>query len=281
MTPVPSDSDLLRSPCARVRLDGVQRVAAAGGPVADLLPLLGDDAPYLFAHAGRGFIAEVRADALVAVQDLYRLTGRSPDFGPVTLRRAMDAEDAQAQASDLLAAMQPAAREQLLARVDLDLAERVQPQAFESSACRAYRVLQELGRVDYVRQQVDPVTLLTPLQSQVNISQVQSQRPRPHLRFDGAEGAVGFLYRDGSRWVQDFSEAPEARRIKRMLGSFMRAERGQLPRVVGAAEGKPSKNADGSLVIDGTVPRDVADPADYLASLAAFCEGLFPCELVA
>ncbi|NOY27072.1 MAG: hypothetical protein GXP62_14480 [Oligoflexia bacterium] len=266
--------------CARTRLQGVQRLRQAGGPVALLLPLLADDAPYLFAHAGRGFLAELRADALVAIEDLYRLAGRQPDFGSVQMRRAMAEDQARSMSQALLDAMPPGPRIELLARVDQSLAERVQPQPFERDACRAYRVLQTLGRVPYQTQTVDPLTLLTPLQAQVNQTQVQTERPHPHLRFDGAQGPVGWVYRQGSRWVQDFSEAPETGRIRRMLNSFMRAESGQLPRVVGAAEGAPRSNPDGSLITDGVVSRDTADPADYLASLAAFCDGLLACELV-
>ncbi len=276
----PTDLDLLDSNSARTRLEGIRRIAEAGGPVAPLLPLLEDDAPYVFNHAGRPHIAEVRADALVAVQDLYRRAGRTPDFGPVTVRKAMPADDARSMAHSLLSALPEDVRRDLLARVDEDLGKCVQPQPFEVAACRAYCVLQALGRVPYLQQEPDEKTLLTPLQQEINQSQVQSDRPVPHLRFDGDQGRLGFLYRQDGRWVHDFSDAPESKRVQRMLGSFMRAERGQLPRVVGAAEGKPQKNPDGSLVLDGTVPRDVDDPVEYLASLAAFCEGLFTCELV-
>lgn len=280
MSAAPDDLRLLTSPCARIRLDGVQRVQQAGGPLKALLPLLDDDAPYLYAHAGQGYLAEVRADALVAVQALARAAGGAPDLGSLTVRKAMPAEDAQAQAQGLLSAMPPALREPLLARVDLHLAEHVQPSPFEAAACRAYRVLQELGRVPYLHQSLDPVTLLTPLQAAIHQGQAEGERPRPHLRIDGEDGPLGFIYRQGERWVQDFTEAPQARRAARMVGSFIRAERGELPRVVGAAEGAPRRNPDGSLVLDGVVSRQVADPVEYLRSLAAFCDGLFTCQIV-
>lgn len=273
------DVALLASSCARARLQGIERIAAAGGPVELLLPLLEDDAPYLYAHAGRGFLAEVRADALVAVEDLYRAARREPDFGMVLVRKAMPAESALGQASMLLSALPQDQAEAILAQAEADLALQVQPQPFEHEACRAYRVLQLLERVPYERQRVDPRTWLTPLQAQVHGTQVVSDRPRPCLRLGTADAPLGWVYRRDGQWVQDFSESPDARRAQRMVGSIMRAEGGQLPRVVGAAEGAPRRSGDGSLVLDGTVPRDVADPFEYLASLAAFCDGLFPCEL--
>ncbi|MCK6506502.1 hypothetical protein L6R53_24535 [Myxococcota bacterium] len=270
---------LLTSSCARQRCEGVQRVLAAGGPVDLLLPLLQDDAPYLYAHAGRGWLAEVRADALVAIQDLCRAEGRDPGLGLVTVRKAMAADDAQGQAQGLLGAMPPVLRDPLLARVDAHLDAVVQPAPHERAACRAYRVLQELGRVTYIRQALDPRTLLTPLQAQVHGSQAVSDRPRPHLRLSDDGGTLGFVFRQDGRWVLDFTEAPAARRAARMVGSFQRGERGELPRVVGARQGAPRSHPDGSLVLDGTVPRDVADPLDYLCSLQAFCQGLFTAEL--
>ncbi|RME24117.1 MAG: hypothetical protein D6798_11990 [Deltaproteobacteria bacterium] len=271
---------LLSSPRARDRLEGLKRLEQQGGPVEAALPLLDDDAPYLFAHAGRGYIAEVRADALVTVQTLYRLAGRRPDFGPVTVRKAMPQDDAFSQAASIVQALPPEQREALRARVDAHLAARVRPEPFETPACRAYCTLQLLGRIRYERQEVDPVTLLTPLQAEVAASQVRSDRPRPHLRFGTADRPLGWFYRQDGRWVEDLAETPEAPRIRRFLRSFTTSDHGELPRVVGAAEGAPRHNPDGSLVLDGTVPRDVADPAEYLASLAAFLDGLVPCELV-
>ncbi len=276
----PSIAALLRSARARDRVEGLARLEHAGGPVDSALTLLADDAPYLYAHAGRSFIAEVRADALLTVQALYRAAGRRPDFGPVTLRKAMPAQDAAAQAASILEALPPEQRSALLERVDAHLDAQVRPDDFERSACRSYCTLQLLGRVRYQQQAVDPVTLLTPLQAGVAATQVRTERPRPHLRFNGPDGPVGWLFRRDGRWVDDLAESPAAPRIRRMVRSFATADHGELPRVVGAAEGHPRRNADGSLVLDGTVPRDVADPFEYLASLAAFLDGLLPCELV-
>lgn len=271
---------LLRSGAVLDRLEGIDAVVAQGGPIELLIPLLQDDAPYLYERAGRRWIAEVSAYALDAWAELAARVGPLPALGPVRVRKAMDAGRALDAARERLAGLTADRRRELEEQARRRLEERVQPWPEEEAVCRAYITLQLLGEVSYEWQRPDPVTGLTPLQPEIHRSQMVSPRPRPHLRFDGPDGPVGYVYRAGGRWLEDFGESPLVPRIRSLLRSFRNSEGGELPRVAGALEGRPRHAPGGGFVLEGVVPRDVADPLEYLASLHALMVEIVPCTLV-
>lgn len=280
-TPLPpSEAEvaaLLSSPVAADRAEGAALVGEQG--LGTLVPrvraLLGDDAPYTFPHGPRAMIGEVRSAALVALQAIYRRARRAPDFGPVTVRRAMPADEAIGAAAGLPAAAWAAA--------DTRLAERVRPDPADREAARAYAALQAAGKVDYRVEEVDPRDWLTPLQREVSASQLQSQRPRPHLRVATAarpDETAGFVYREGTRWVFDFAEGAPNQRARAFFREILRADRAGMSRPARDAQGRPRRNADGSLVLDGTIPLDTPDPTPVLSALAAFAAPEWYAELV-
>jgi hypothetical protein len=280
-------TDLLVSPCAEMRMQGIARWAEHGGPIVDLLPLLRDPAPVLRWHGGHAVIVEVRAAALVALQDMCRLGRRTWDLGPVTVRRAMPAEEAARRAAELLARLATDRQGSVLAAVDQALARTVVPPTdADRRACHDYLVLLELGEVDYVVQEVNGRTWLTPLQEEIHASQMASPRPRPHVRFDGEVGPVGYLYRAESAsgradWVLDFDESPVGREIAGLVRQWMGVEKGGVPRVLFDAEGRPLLDSHGrAFQLDGTVPADTDEPLDYLHSVAAFVARHHRCQVV-
>jgi hypothetical protein len=244
---------LLTAPSAAERIWGVDRWTEYLGADAHLLPLLDDDAPVVRSHGGRRLLVEVRATALVALQDRHRGARHGWPYGPVVVRRAMPVDDATAQATAALDALDPAARAAVADRVETTLADRVGPP--EDDACRAYCTLLALGLVPHEVQEVDPATLLTPLQVAVHRSQLVSPRPVPHLRFDGPDGPVGYLYRERT-WVHDLDESPLGRDVARSLERLVAADR-------------PRWTATGPDAGDG--PDDVARLRDVAAALARVC----------
>jgi hypothetical protein len=272
--------DLLTAASSEFRMMGIARWAEHHGPREDLVPLLADTAPVVHVHGGRRMISEVRAAALVTLQDRYRLVKDAWDLGPVTVRKAMPVEEAVRRAGESLTALPVERREAVLDAVDLTLARVVQPLEKDREACRAYVVLQELGEVDYLVQSVNAVSLLTPLQEEIHASQMKSPRPTPHVRFDGDHGPVGYLYRD-RHWVLDFDESPLGRDIRDLVRLWMGVERGGVPRVLFDADGRPLTDEDGrAFRLDGVVPDDTDTPLDYLRSVAAFVGRHHRCQVI-
>lgn len=214
---------LLTAASAEQRVRGISEWTEHLGADEYLLPLLDDDAPVVREHAGHRRVVEVRAVALVALQDRRRGGGGWP-YGPVTVRVAMRVDEAAARARAALDQLHPVERAAVEHRVDTLLRERVEPWPEDRPACRDYAALLLLGRVPYQRQQVDPISLLTPLQVDVYRSQQSSPRPLPQLRFDGPDGPVGYLYRDQT-WVIDVDESPVGRQVRALLGQLARADR--------------------------------------------------------
>lgn len=226
---------LLTAPSAAERVWGVDRWTEYLGDDAHLLPLLDDEAPVVRSHGDRRLLVEVRAVALVALQDRHRGARHGWPYGPVVVRRAMPVDDATAQARAALDALAPAARSGVADRVTATLDERVVPSADDADACRAYCTLLVLGLVPHEVQDVDPTTLLTPLQVAVHRSQLVSPRPLPHLRFDGPDGPAGYLYRERT-WVHDLDESPLGRDVARFLERLAAAEPRRWAQAEAAAE---------------------------------------------
>lgn len=269
---------LLASSCAGQRAWGIARWTEHLGDDQQLVPLLQDDAPVIRVHAGSRVLVEVRALALVALQDRHRGVGGWP-FGPVTVRRAMTAGQAVRRAAELLGPLAPDRRADLLRRVDLAITTRVEPAPDELETCRAYLALQALGAVPYLRQQVDPVTLLTPVQVEIDAGRLRGTRPTPHLRVDGRHRPLGYVLLHDRRWVVDTDESPAGRDLADLIDRIRRiGPGGGVPRVRFAPGGEPLRAPDGSFRVDGVLPED--DGTDFLLSLAAFVSRQHPCEVV-
>lgn len=274
--PDPLYAPLLASPVAEERMEGIARWARFLGDTALLAPLLADDAPVIRHHAGRPMLVEVRATALVALQDRYRSTRRPWDLGPVLVRAAMSADEAERRCASL---PEPR-RSAVLAEADELLDRQVRPPEADRAACRAYVALQRAGEVRHERQEVAADTWLTPLQAEVHRSQMQSERPTPHVRFDGPGGPVGYLYRRDRSWVLDLDESPLAREIGGLVREWQRAGRGGVPRVLFDGD-VPRRHPSGQgLLLDGTIPTDTEAPLDYLRSVAAFVGQRHPAFVV-
>lgn len=278
-------ADLLVSPNAELRMHGIERWVKHNGDRRDLVPLLDDAAPVVRVHGGQRMISEVRAAALVALQDSYRRVGEPWDLGPVTVRGAMPAEVAVRHAARLVAELPPEKRRELYRTVEELLATTVDPKhAEDAEPCAAYLMLRELGAIPYEVQHVDDRTWLTPLQEEIHASQMRSPRPTPHLRFDGERGPVGYVYRQTDprpHWVLDFDEGPLGRDISDFIQRWMRLERGGILRVVFDDDGNPRTHPSGQgFLFDGVIPDDTDDPVEYLRSLAAVTARFYRCTLV-
>jgi hypothetical protein len=242
---------LLADAAALARVEGIARWEEFGAHAGEIAPLLHDAAPVPQASGGREFLVEVRAHALAALQRHYRAARAPWDLGPVTVRAAMPVEEAVRRA----AALRPAPP--VLEAAERVLAARVRPFPRDRAACLAYVVLQELGEVAYETQEVDGRTWLTPLQQRIEASRTGGARPTPHLRFDGPDGALGYVYRAGTGWVLDFGESPAAGEVAAAVRLVRGAVRGGVPRI-----------PPGGPPADGVVPDD-GDPVEWLRSLAA------------
>ncbi|MBL8930810.1 MAG: hypothetical protein JNL54_11855 [Kineosporiaceae bacterium] len=219
---------LLASPCAEQRAQGLAAWAEYGGATEDVLPLLEDAAPLVRERAGRSYVVEVRALALVALQERCRGQGSGWLFGPVRVRRAMPGPDAEAQAAALLADLAPPARAEAEAEADRVLRERVGPLPEHRPACRAYVLLQGSGRITHEVQEVIDGSLLTPLQQEILDGQLRSPRPVPHVRFADPTGRpVGYLYAALRRLTLDLDESEHAAQVRAYLASGVR--QGSLP----------------------------------------------------
>jgi len=262
-------------------MQGIGRWLECSGLPNELAPLLGDSAPVVRIHGGKYFLTEVRAAALVALQNQYRRTRRKWDLDPVSVRRAMLQEDAQTLAQEQLEKLSATQQETLGADVDRWLAESVNPPDDNHRvACRYYGVLLKLGAIQYETQEVNPETWLTDLQEQIHASQTVTPRPTPHVRFDGPHGPVGWLYRQSGQWVLDFDEGPLAREIRKLIESWIHAVPGGVPRIVFDAQGRPKRHPTGGFLTDGVVPPDTDSPIDYLRSVETFISAHHSCCLV-
>ncbi len=249
---------LLTARSAEQRVRGIGEWAEYFGDDTHLLPLLDDDAPVVRSHAGRPHLVEVRAVALVALQDRRRGAGHGWPYGPVVVRRAMPADVAAAQALAALDRLDPARREALVRQVEARLAEQVDPAPADREACRDYVTLLVLGLVSYERQEVDPERMLTPAQVAVHASQLRSTADAPReVRRSGRARRL---------------PVPRARPL------------GQRPRR------EPARPAGGRFLghlVTTDLPRwtgPVADPAAELAHLhavAAEVSPVHPCVVVA
>jgi hypothetical protein len=282
------DLAALDSSFARERIRGIEGVVENGryDAVPRLVELLDDDAP----HIWDGVIGEVRFAALAGLQRLHWITRDRLELGrPVLVRKAWPLRDMRRAYDAAMAELSPPERAAVLARASQFLEERVKPHETEADDMRAYRVLQELGKVDYERQELDPATNLTPLQASIYAEQAAPPRPRPCLRVSLLERpgqTIGFLYRNpiNGIWARDFSEHPasvDARDLLAKISTLGTA--GAIPRVVHDDAGQPRRNPDGSFVLDGEVSPDSTesdDVVDYLRSVAAFMQPEFATELL-
>jgi len=273
----------MSSASSAIRADSCHDIAdeMAGDRIDELRDLLEDDAPFVFTHGGRRMISEVRFAALSALQALYRGLAREPDFGPVLVRKATSVEEALAQAATADAQLEQAERARLNKSVDDFVQTRVRPDARDAEAVRAYRLLQELGRLEYRREEVDPISYMTPLQAEVSASQLTSSRPKPHLRFVSiADGrTLGYLYKSDGRWVQDFAEDAEAGEVRSFLDKVFTIERGAIPRVRFSDSGQPLLDDVGAFVFDGSTSLADGEAVELLRSVQALMGDKRPCEL--
>jgi hypothetical protein len=271
---------LLADPSVDRRLEGLALAEETGAGIAAVFGALEDDAPYAFDHGDQRMISEVRMRALVVLVALCRLNGRPFDFGPVSVRRAMSADEARERAAEAMEEAEEPGRARIAAEDFLEA--RVQPAARDREALLAYRILQVLGAVDYQVEEVDPETGLTPTQAEIRASQMAGERPRPHLRVaDAAGNTLGFVYREvgAKRFTLDFAEDTAAEAARRFTTSIFGIERGGVPRVVFDEEGVPRTDDDGAFVLDGVVPLTCVDPKAVLRSVAAFLDRRFVTEV--
>ncbi len=276
----------LSASSSRTRADAASQAAATEAfEVLDALrALLTDDAPFTFRHGGATHVSEVRMRALEALEQLYRAGGRpAEELGRVKVRKAMAAEEAVRLAQEALEPLDDARRQEVAARASAFLDERVLPTDDEREALLAYRILQELGRVAYREEAVDPASYLTPTQREVAFSQLARERPRPHLCVLSATGdLLGYVWREpGGRWVLDFAPVPAAADAVRLTHTVLGGlDPGGVPRVAHDDAGRPRRDEDGGFVLDGAIPLDVADPRELLRSLAAFLTDPFTALVV-
>lgn len=266
--------DLLRSESVHWRLQGISRVLelSLDEAIPVLRELLDDDMPYLYQRGAESMIAEVRSRALVALQDLYRERKRPIDFGPVTVRRAMPASEAEARGAAAMQTMSEARRHAVQDEARAAL-ERAGEQAGEQPpSLLAYRVLQSLGLVRYEEQALDPDSYLTPMQEAIYASQMASRRPVPHLRIAAPEDTriLGYVYRraDGL-WVHDFSEHPDSRAARAAVERVLTSAQGGIPRLACDDTGQPLRGPSGEFVRAGVISESTPHTMEYLHSLAA------------
>jgi hypothetical protein len=178
----------------------------------------------------------------------------------------MAAAEAQEQAATALAALPEARRGEVLRAAQEYLDRCVMPQAQEADALRAYRVLAELGLIEYREEEVDPVSYRTPLQREVIQSQMARPRPRPHLRVRSPSEpylTLGYLYRDPTdgRWLLDFAEGDEGDWAQQQLVEGLRrlgllADGPDLPERLAAALGSLAST------LKDRYPVDLVPPAE-------------------
>jgi hypothetical protein len=270
----------LQSPRAADRLAAVERVAedCLLELEGELRSLLSDDSPYLFLRGDEELVAELRYAALTALQRLCRLADRPLAVGTLRVRAATPAALLEPMADLALRGLNSPQRRAVLGQVDALLDARVRPDPDHHTLLRSYLILRELGQISYRLERPDPLTGLLPLQREVEASQVEGDRPRPHLRVHGAQGhLLGHVYRSRVGWVLDFAESEEAARAERFAATVMALREGGIPQLLFEGEG-PS--GPGAGLDDPTVPADSEEPALYLQNLGAFLGARFRVELV-
>jgi hypothetical protein len=277
------DLDALQSPFANQRVSGIEAVTAQGrfDAVPRLKELLDDDAPVIWDDV----VGEVRQAALAGLQRLYWAGGRAIDFGPVLVRPAWPLREMRAAYNAALADLSPVLREAVVARARDVLTERVRPLGIHEDDALAYRVLQELGQVDYEKQEVDPKTKLTPLQEELYARQVEQPPARPALRVALRESpttAIGWIHRNPATGActATFSEHPAAGDARQILSNTRSLGKTGVPRLVFGADGRPKTTPDGNYVLDGEIPLDSDDVEGYLRTIQVFMDNEFATELV-
>lgn len=148
--------------------------------------MLADDAPVV-SRGERPIVFQMRMHALTVLQHLCRVGNIALDVGPVRVTRGMPVTEVEARAFEALDGLPADARRELLSKIDKDIGEHVRPPDGDKDVVRAYRVLQYLDMIPYEVQEVDPKTLLTPLQEQLFASQVKSEPAGMRLRIGTAE----------------------------------------------------------------------------------------------
>lgn len=276
------DLAALDSPAVFDRVQGIEGVVKNGrqDAVAKLVAMLDDDAPVIGPEAA----GEVRQLALTALQRLHFMAKKPLDLPPVLVRATWPLGEMRQAYAQAVAGLSPGERDAVHARADDYLARRVKPSPQTASDARAYRVLQELGKVDYQRQAVDRETLLTPLQAELYARQVSSPPPPPRVRValrERPDMVIGWIHYDGERrrWNSTFSEHPARPDAEVILLEAMPVKGGVIRRVVRDERGEPAKDAKGNLVIDGEIPLDSGDRIDILRSYEAFLGKRFAAEL--
>lgn len=271
-----------------VRAETASLLAEAGDWQAQALlrELLADSAPFRFMHGSRGHVSEVRMRVLDALQTLYRSAARPPDFGTVLVRKGMADDVVESAVAELYAQSPPGSLNALAARAAREVARYQPADDDERQILEGYRLLQIANRIAYREEEVDPKTWLTPLQSEIAASQMTPDRPRPHLVVSaGSEDSerkadkedspvLGYCYRSADgKYCLDFASVPAAVEAEYFTRTFLfESEPGAMPRVCFDDDGRPLKNPDGSLVLDGSMPLDETDALEVLRSLAAFVE---------
>jgi hypothetical protein len=277
------DIDALESPSATARVRAIEAICeqARFDAVPKLKELLDDDAPVIWDDV----VGEVRLAALAGLQRLYWAGRRQIDFGPVLVRPAWPLVEMRRAYQAAIAELSTGERDAVLARADDYLRTTVRPIPAHAPDARAYRVLQELGMVQYERQPVDPTTKLTPLQQTLYAQQLASPRTRPFLRvaLRGApDVTVGSIYRDPAKGICAirFSEHPAAVDAQEIVTKVLSLGYSGVPRIVHDEKGRPMRHPDGRFVIDGDIALDSDDVAGYLRTFAAFLQREFAVELL-
>lgn len=274
----------LDSPVASVRANAA--MATFRNWAADLIPelkaLLADDAPFAHGDSPNVRLAEVRFNALVALQGHYARQGLKPDFGPVTVRKNMKANEAENLAAEFLGSLPEAERTALMREVDESLSARVKPRQ-HTEVVRAYRTLQLAGLVEYELQEVDPDLLVTPLQEAIRLSQLREPSP-PYLRIcdrNHVSRTLGYVYHDNGRCVLDLSDGHDATLALEHLQWALSCRKAAVPLVVLDQYGDAIKTPGGTFVFDGDLPLDTGDPELILRSLGALASNRVKSELTA
>lgn len=276
------DLRALDSPAVFDRVQGIEGVMKNGrhDAVPKLVALLDDDAPVI----GPDAAGEVRHVALVALQRLHWMAKKPLEIPPVQVRATWPLAEMREAYTSAIGRLPAAERDAVHARADDYLARRVMPSAHTAADARAYRVLQELGRIDYQRQEVDPVTLLTPLQEQLNAHQVSKAPPLPRVRValrERPETTTGWIHVGPGQygWTGTFSEHPARPDADALFLEALPAPGGVIRRVVHDEQGRPVLDPRGNLVIDGEISLESGDTIEILRCFAAFLGRRFATEL--
>lgn len=273
----------LDSPSAHSRLEGIQAVTGQGRyeAVSRLKEMLDDDAPVIW----DGLVTEIRQCALVGLQRLHWAARLPLELDPVPVRRPWPLPDMRRAYEEGMRVLTERKRQDALARADEYLSRYVQPSPEQADDLRAYRVLQQLGRVTYEQQKPDPQTTLTPLQETIYAEQVASLRPRPCLRvsfLETPDKTIGWIYRNprNALWAHDFSQHPAAAEASEALSRILTLGEAGIPHVVHDDAGLPVRDPDGSFVLDGELSPEAGDVVECLRSIAAFMANEFTTELL-